>query len=203
MDPEHSFDDLHLALARLPAGRHGLPREFVIQNQRMRVMTGMAQVVAERGYQGTSIARVAAAAAVSRRTFFENFESKPDCFRAVYELAVDRIVEAGREAMADANGQRLSAGLEAALRLLERQPELAQICLIESLSAKVGGGGLEAFVQLLRDADGDADSDETALRTVSGGLADAARERIRNGQAAGLAELAPVAAALAARQLRH
>ncbi|MGB7587256.1 MAG: hypothetical protein WBM00_00950, partial [Solirubrobacterales bacterium] len=54
-------------LMRLPPGRHGLPREFVTNNQRQRLIFGVAEVIAEHGYSGVTIAHITRAAAVSRR----------------------------------------------------------------------------------------------------------------------------------------
>ncbi len=60
-------------LHRLPPGRHGLPRDFVAQNQRDRLAAGTIAAVAERGYNETTIGDIAAAAGVSRRTFYVYF----------------------------------------------------------------------------------------------------------------------------------
>jgi len=74
-DPPNSADAEHdypPELSRLPPGRHGLPREFVVHNQRERLIAGLAEAVAEHGYSGTTIAHITAHAAVSRRTFYEH-----------------------------------------------------------------------------------------------------------------------------------
>jgi AcrR family transcriptional regulator len=67
------------AAPRLPAGRHGLPREFVVQNQRERIATALVDTVAERGYNATTVAHITKAASVSRRTFYEHFADKEAC----------------------------------------------------------------------------------------------------------------------------
>ena len=46
----------------------------------------MAQVMAEKGYVATTVADVLRAAKVSRETFYEQFESKEDCFAARIRL---------------------------------------------------------------------------------------------------------------------
>jgi len=68
---------------KLPPGRHGLPQEFVSANQRHRVLCGLAVAVAENGYAGTTIAHITRHAAVSRRTFYEHFDSADDAARAL------------------------------------------------------------------------------------------------------------------------
>jgi AcrR family transcriptional regulator len=58
---------------RLPPGRHGLPREFVAENQRERLLNGVVDAVAEHGYNATTIGAIAEAAKIARRTFYEYF----------------------------------------------------------------------------------------------------------------------------------
>jgi AcrR family transcriptional regulator len=64
---------------RLPPGRHGLPRVFVAENQRERLLNGVVEAVAEHGWNATTIAAITAAAKISRRTFYEYFEGRQDC----------------------------------------------------------------------------------------------------------------------------
>ncbi|MGK8503292.1 TetR/AcrR family transcriptional regulator [Nocardia asiatica] len=50
---------------------------------RRRLLDGMAVAVRERGYQDTTVADVVRHARTSRRTFYEHFSSKQDCFIAL------------------------------------------------------------------------------------------------------------------------
>jgi AcrR family transcriptional regulator len=77
------------ALARLPAGRHGLPREFIEANQRNRLMAAALDVFTERGYAVASIADVIKAAGVSRHTFYAHFADKEASFLGTYDEVVD------------------------------------------------------------------------------------------------------------------
>ncbi len=130
-------DDYPPELARLPPGRHGLPREFVAHNQRERLIAGIAEAIAENGYSGTTIAHITRAAAVSRRTFYEHFPSKDDCFVAAYEAVMgelrDRVSEAfdGEEEWP----QAIKAGIGAMLVFLASEPNLARLCMVEALVA--------------------------------------------------------------------
>src|SRR3954453_9402858 len=47
----------------------------------------MAGTMAEKGYVATSVADVLRAAKVSRETFYEQFDSKEDCFMSALEAA--------------------------------------------------------------------------------------------------------------------
>lgn len=80
------------ARRRLPRGRHGIPRDTVVRDQRDRILTALAEVMAAHGYAATSVTAVTKRAGVSRETFYEQFRSKEDCFEAAYERAVELLL---------------------------------------------------------------------------------------------------------------
>ena len=49
-----------LALGQLPPGRHGLPRSFVVRNQRLRIVAGLLRVLPRHGYAETTIGQIIA-----------------------------------------------------------------------------------------------------------------------------------------------
>lgn len=59
----------------LPPGRHNLPADFVFDNQRSRLYSGLAAAVAAKGWPATTIKDVCGHASVSRRTFYEHYLS--------------------------------------------------------------------------------------------------------------------------------
>ncbi len=59
----------------LPGGRHGLPADFVLANQRRRLLEGTAMAIVDRGWLAVSISDVVSRAALSRRTFYEQFST--------------------------------------------------------------------------------------------------------------------------------
>jgi len=124
-------------LARLPPGRHGLPREFVTHNQRERLIAGIAEAIAENGYSGTTIAHITRAAAVSRRTFYEHFESKDECFVAAYDTVMKELQERVTAAFEETDewAQAIKAGIAAMLEFLASEPNLARLCMVEALVA--------------------------------------------------------------------
>ena len=124
-------------LARLPPGRHGLPREFVAHNQRERLIAGLAEAVAENGYAGTTIAHITRHAAVSRRTFYEHFNSKDDCFVAAYDAVMAELRSRVGEAFdqEDEWPQAARAGIAAMLEFLRAEPHLARLSMVEALVA--------------------------------------------------------------------
>jgi AcrR family transcriptional regulator len=130
-------EDYPPELARLPPGRHGLPREFVVHNQRERLIAGLAEAIAENGYSGTTIAHITRHAAVSRRTFYEHFSSKDECFVAAYDTVMEELrgrVSAAFEGAEDWP-HAVKAGIGAMLEFLAAEPNLARLCMVEALVA--------------------------------------------------------------------
>jgi AcrR family transcriptional regulator len=126
-----------LALARLPAGRHGLPRSFVVRNQRLRIVAGMLRVLPQHGYPATTIGHITREAGVSRAAFYQQFGDKEDCFLATYDLASQWLCERVERAVA-ADGQwadRVRTGAAETLRLLAGNPAVAHLMAVESLQA--------------------------------------------------------------------
>jgi AcrR family transcriptional regulator len=124
-------------LARLPPGRHGLPREFVAANHRGRLIAACAQVVEQHGYADASVARIIRAAAVSRRTFYEHFSSKEDCFIATYDTVMENLRDRAVAAAEATEGwpQSVPAILSEILRFFAAEPSLARLCMVETLAA--------------------------------------------------------------------
>jgi AcrR family transcriptional regulator len=124
-------------LARLPPGRHGLPREFVSHNQRERLIAGLAEAVAENGYAGTTIAHITRNAAVSRRTFYEHFTSKDECFIAAYDAVMTELRKRVGEAFDQEEEwpRAVRAGIAALLEFLTAEPHLARLSMVEALVA--------------------------------------------------------------------
>src|SRR5690242_1893989 len=89
---------------RLPRGRHGLPRRFIVHNQRERMLLAVAESVAEQGYATTTVADIIARARLSRRTFYEHFADKEECFLAAYDTVAGQLLSAVGQAYEQAEG---------------------------------------------------------------------------------------------------
>lgn len=124
-------------LGPLPAGRHGYSREQVAHHQRERLIAGLAEAVAEKGYAAVTLADITRQAKVSRRVFYANFESKEQCFLAAFEVVVDHLRELVAEAIEGIGGwpQQAIAATRATLVFLASEPALARLCLVESRGA--------------------------------------------------------------------
>ncbi len=124
-------------LGPLPAGRHGFSREQVAHHQRERLIAGLAEAVAAKGYAAVTLTDIVKAAKVSRRVFYANFESKEQCFLAAFEVVVDHLREliaTAVEGIDDWPGQAIAA-TRAVLAFLAAEPDLARLCLVESRAA--------------------------------------------------------------------
>jgi AcrR family transcriptional regulator len=187
---------------RLPRGRHGLPREFVAQNQRERLFAGLAESLLERGYDGTTVSMIGKRAGVSKSDFYKQFESKDACFLAAYDDAVARMRERVAAACAEAGEWPVGmlAGLAALLELLAAEPAPAQLVLVEGLRAGKGvydrfQAAQMGFVELLREAaPPPRDGTPPPLATdeaVVGGIASLLSRRILAGEAERLPEFLP------------
>jgi len=135
--PVEQVEEYPPELARLPPGRHGLPREFVAHNQRERLIAGLAEAIAENGYAGTTIAHITRHAAVSRRTFYEHFASKDECFVAAYDTVMAELRERVGQAFEEEADwpHAVKAGIGAMLGFLAAEPNLARLCMVEALVA--------------------------------------------------------------------
>jgi AcrR family transcriptional regulator len=78
----------------LPRPAHTTVREELKASQRGRLICAIADCVAEHGYPETTVADVIARAGVSRRTFYEHFTDKEDCFLAAYDEGAKSTYEA-------------------------------------------------------------------------------------------------------------
>jgi AcrR family transcriptional regulator len=187
---------------RLPAGRHGLPREFVVQNQRERITTALVDTVAERGYNATTVANITKAASVSRRTFYEHFADKEACFLAAYEMVAEHIAASMRAAAESFEEwpQRVRAALATMLRFLAGEPELARFVMIEPIAA--GGeiaarhhASVQGLVEILKagrsEHGGERPLPEATEETLVGGIVSLVVREISAGRTEQIESLLP------------
>jgi AcrR family transcriptional regulator len=128
--------------ARLPRGPHPLGAPGVAHNQRIRIHGGMIEAVASRGYPQTSVKLVIGLAGVSRRSFYEQFSGKEECFTATFDLIANRTIKRLNDAYRAAEGdecQRLHATLRAWGAELEQNPKAMRLAIAESQAAGAEG----------------------------------------------------------------
>lgn len=129
------------AVRQLPRGRHEFTREAVAASQRGRLLEAVAEAVAKKGYAATTVGDVVALAAVSRRTFYEQFPDLESCFLAAYqagmELLLDEIRRAVRARPESAWRERARVSLRAYTEALAARPAATWAFSIEALGAGV------------------------------------------------------------------
>jgi AcrR family transcriptional regulator len=122
---------------RLRAGLRSLPREQVEEIQRARLLRAVVEIAAADGYQSSSVGRVVARAGISRRTFYELFTGREECYLAALDQGVAGIAAQMGKAYAREDTWRdgVRVAVATLLECLEAEPELARACVVEALGA--------------------------------------------------------------------
>jgi AcrR family transcriptional regulator len=110
--------------------------------QRSRLLAAMTEVCAEHGAGNATVARVVERAGVSRRTFYELFNDREECFLAAFE---DGLARASRYVLHAYDptarwADRVRTSLFAALSFLDAERGVGQLLIVGSL-----GAGAEAL----------------------------------------------------------
>jgi AcrR family transcriptional regulator len=109
----------------------------VERSQHERLLLAITEAVAAKGYAGVTVTDVVERANVSRRTFYEHFQDKEQCFLAAYDTGstelFKRVLEA--QALHDTWPERARAAVRAYLRTFAEQPAYAKSTMVEVLGA--------------------------------------------------------------------
>lgn len=172
---------------------------------RHRLLEGMAQAVATKGYAETTIADIVREASVSRRTFYEYFNTKADCLIALYTAASHNAIDVLRNAIDPARPwqTQVETAIHAYLGCLAQNPVLMRTLFIEILG--LGAEGLAArrrvnneiasFMLKVINAEQDGKPRDTALSadmamTVVGGINELVLQAIEQDSVTDVAKLA-------------
>ena len=171
------------------------------------MLYAIVKTVAEKGYGAATVADVCEAAGVSRRTFYEQFASKEECFLAAYDTGVEVLLgrlAAEQEKVPEGTDWREVSrlGLSAYLNLLADEPDFAWALHIEILAA--GPAALERraaifglfaerttrIYELARSQDPNLpELSHDFFRAHTGGLDEMVREHLRSEGAESLPKL--------------
>jgi AcrR family transcriptional regulator len=188
----------------LPRGPHNLARDDVLASQRARMLDAMAETVAEKGYAATTVGDVVAGAGVSRKTFYEHFRDKDECFLAAFDSGVDALLSAIAAAEPEEPTRMglVRVRVRAYLVALAARPAFARTFLIEVFAA--GPEALERrqrvharFEQFLRGLHAEARKefpdiprvDDTVWVAAVGAVNEVVSQRVREGRTEELPEL--------------
>ena len=102
------------------------------------MIAALVEVAGERGVGGVTVGRIVGRSGVSRRTFYELFEDREDCFLAAFDVAVERGAQRVVPAFQVPGSwrERVRAGLGALLEYLDDEPGMGALCVVDAL----GGG---------------------------------------------------------------
>jgi AcrR family transcriptional regulator len=194
--------------APIPSGQHGLAPELVSADQRARLNAAMVQVVADAGYVRTTVEDVLSRAGVSRRTFYEHYDNKQDCFVAACEDVLGDWRRHGARAYhqavtshgaLDTVSARLRGGLQTLFGLVASDPLGARVIFLETLNCGSPGlrrleravDELEQLVErAVRAGDGPPALPRGMVTVIVGGVLEIVTVRLRHGRTDELLELA-------------
>ena len=114
-----------------------MPPERVRQVQRERMLKAMSEVVARDGYAETTVRKLLAQAGLSRRTYYDLWEDKEDCYLDAYgEIAGQLTARAAAGfGQGDAPRARVRLAVEALVAFCVEEPDAACACIVEGLAA--------------------------------------------------------------------
>jgi AcrR family transcriptional regulator len=172
------------------------------ERQRERLLEAIAHEAGERGWSRTTVRRVVARAGVSRRTLYDLYETKDECFLAACDALVGHVRELTAEACRAEREprERLDAALATLLRFCAEEPALARTYLVEgSVAGAAGAARWQAHVdeltglveRTLAELGGERRPPPHAPTMIVGSVHTVARTRVLAGRAGELPELAP------------
>jgi AcrR family transcriptional regulator len=185
---------------KLPSGRSSRSSEDIAANQLERLQGGMIHAISNRGYHNTTVAEIIALAGVARRTFYEHFTSKEECFLAAYDAALEQITTGVAEAYEVPGSweEKIQAAFLALAQETISNPEAAELLLIHSASAgersiERRNQGVLAFESLLNSGFSQTpeyrELSDTTVKAIVGGARQLAYSRLRHGRAIELPDL--------------
>lgn len=121
---------------RTQSGGRGWSEASRGQEQRTRIMQALVEVFADRGFAGATVGLVVRRAGVSTRTFYRCFDGLEECLIAIMDSVLD---EAGALVSRELRGtgcwqDGVRSALAAVLSYFDREPELARVCIVETLA---------------------------------------------------------------------
>jgi AcrR family transcriptional regulator/DNA-binding MarR family transcriptional regulator len=130
-------DGYDVASEKARIGRSDSRVEDLAGIQRARLLAAMTEVACERGEGNATVAHVVERAGVSRRTFYELFDSSEECFLATLEEGITRVSRCVLDGY-DPEARwaaRVRNALSALLEFFDAEPDVARVLVVESLGA--------------------------------------------------------------------
>jgi AcrR family transcriptional regulator len=187
---------------QLPAGRHGLSREFVVANQRERILDATLAVASAAGYEAMSVEDIVSVAGVSRRTFYDYYRNKHEAFLDCYE----RVAMGLLGAVGDAYDPEVPLALRgelclrAAMEYFAADPASTDVCIVQARASGPDAmerrdNAIAALAQIIDQAALEVPKatrpPEMTSRAIIGGINEIVHSRVLRGELAELPGMVP------------
>jgi TetR/AcrR family transcriptional regulator len=122
---------------RLPRGRHRLPASVVARSQRTRLLYATAEVTMQKGYAGSKVEDIVAAAGVAKPVFYQFFTDKEHAFLEAQQFPTQFILDRCVEAYfsVDEWPERVWRCIQTLIELIVSNPPVSHLRLVECYSA--------------------------------------------------------------------
>ena len=144
--------DIQTPAPRLRPGVNGPSGSQVGEFQRRRLLAAALDAMADVGYARTTVQQVTRRAKVSRKTFYEAFADREDCFLALLEHTLSEARLVARKAYESESTWRegIRSAVAQLLALMQDDPRVSRLLLVESLAAsgRVSQRRAQALTQL-------------------------------------------------------
>jgi len=188
---------------RLPPGPPPVNRDEAGADQRRRILEATADVVAERGYQETTMEEIVRGAKVGYGTFYKHFDDREAAFLTLIDTAIKRTAGRVEEAYEREEGpwpDRVGAALGALFEDVAAHPNAARAVLVEAVAAGPEAAArheaaLKRLAPLLQPGrelnPRQAELPKSLEETLAGGIVWVLSQRLIAGEAAKLRALLP------------
>lgn len=189
--------------SRQPPGREPVSRDAAAADQRRRILAATAELIAEQGYQETTMEEIVRRAKVGYATFYKHYADREAAFLALLDAAFDRTIGRVEDAYQREEGpwaDRVGAALGVLFADVAEHPAVARVCLVEAVAAGSEAAAkheaaLKRLAPLLRPGrelnPRRAELPESLEETLAGGVVWVLGQRLIAGEAAKLRELFP------------
>jgi len=164
-----------------------------------RLLEGMARAVAMKEYADITIADIVREAAVSRRSFYEHFETKADCLLALYATASQQALAVLTGAVDPTKPWRTQVehAVTAYLDVLAQDPALLKTLFVEILGLGLAGLSVRrqaneqiaGFIQLATANEHGGKLSASMAMTVVGGIHELILQAVEQGKSGELRAL--------------
>ena len=187
----------------LPSGRHALSRQFIVQNQRERILDATAATIAAKGLAGLTIPEIARRANVSHQTFYEIYPTKHDAYLGALKVSLHQALLVTAKAFEEHAGdwpRGVAGGARALIDYVSSEPDYSHLSLVDTFAASpdaidIRAEALGSFSQYLaagyRAAPGRPAPPAIAAEAIIGGVWQILHDYVDDERTAELADLVP------------